>query len=424
MAGAQIAMGMHSMISTSLLVSWPVALCLSGCDEQSTQSANDSGQARDDSVPASVSAPVWEPGAESPLIAMHYMPWFNNPHTSTRGKKEWAHWAWSDDQVSHNPETVLKSGQRDVAALNYPLIGAYSSDNEAVVRYHFQLAKAVGIDAVFIIWYGPGSDTDELVPMLLDEAQAAGLKLAICYEEKLNWPPYRNPKNRAEIVETATDDLNYILEEYAGHPAYLYRGDQPFIYQFNFWGEGALGKQNILPDEWSQIFAALHQPVAYARQNLNPEYHPEIGGAYVWWTADDSYLQDFSEFSRDMVDAGKMDFFMTMAAPGFDDSGVNGWGHGPRVTPRNGIDIWEDTFSQAFDGNPEVIQLVTWNDFNEGTAIEPTMEEGYLYLDSLETWIGERTGRAVDLGDNHQPLEQYRKGANTMQLNELPDEIM
>ncbi|MGE9294594.1 MAG: endo-1,3-alpha-glucanase family glycosylhydrolase, partial [Puniceicoccales bacterium] len=232
-------------------------------------------------------------------------------------------------------------------------------------------------------------------------------------------PPYRTPNSRDEIVQSAKSDLNYILTKYADHPAYLHRDDEPFIYQFNYWGEGSLGKQNILPSEWSEIFSSLDRPIVYARQNLNPEYHPTIEGAYVWWTPDSTYLEDFSSFSRDMVDAGKMDFFMTMAAPGFDDSGVNGWGHGPRITNRQGVDIWQKTIKHAFEGNPEIIQIVTWNDFNEGTAIEPTREEGYLYLDSLETWIGERTGREINLNDNRLPLEHYRKNANRNQIHEF-----
>lgn len=364
--------------------------------------------------------PDWQPNTGKPLIAMHYMPWFNNPHTSQRGKSEWLHWSWSDSAIDRNPERLDPDGKREIASVHYPLIGPYSSDNQNVVRYHFRTAKSVGIDLVFVIWYGPGSETDELLPMLLEEASATGLKLAICYEEKLNWPPYRDPKNRAEIIQNASDDLNYILQHYSAHPAYLHRGSEPFIFQFNFWGDGPLGQQNLLPAEWDEVFAKLNQPITYARQNLNPEYHPTIEGAYIWWTDDDSYIEDFSSFSRALVDAGELDFFMTMAAPGFDDRGVNGWGNGPRVTPRDHLSIFEKTFEQAFVGDPEIIQLVTWNDFNEGTAIEPTLEKGYRYLNALETWIGERTGRTVNLDDNKEPFESYLETSTPAQKRQLP----
>ena len=362
---------------------------------------------------------TWTPSQDSPLFAVHYMPWFNNPETSERGRKEWSHWACTDGKTVNDPLLRDADGQRGIASVDYPLIGPYSSDDPDVVRYHFRTMRSVGIDAVFIIWYGPGSDTDQLVPMLLDEAERAGLRLAICYEEKLNWPEYRNPESRADIVNTATDDLNYILSEYSGHPAYLHRGQKPFIYQFNFWGEGDLGKNNILPAEWEQVFSSLDQSVAYARQNLNPEYHPEIGGAYVWWSEDESYLRDFAEYSRSMVDADRLEFFMTMAAPGFDDSGVNGWGHGARVSSDRGPGMLQKTLEIAVEGDPEVIQLVTWNDFNEGTALEPTVRFGYQYLDALEEFIASVTGRSAEFSDNRSALREYLKRASEKQRVEL-----
>lgn len=362
----------------------------------------------------------WTSGSSTPLIGMHYMPWYNNPHTSSRSISEWSHWEWTGQYVQHQPDRQDERGKRDIASVQYPLIGAYSSDNKEVVRYHMQTAKAAGIDVVFVIWYGPGSDTDELIPLLLNEAHSAGLKLAICYEEKLNWPPYRMPKSRSDIVSTTTEDLNYILENYVVHPAYLKRDNIPFIFQFNYWGEDDLGKRNLLPREWEEVFSSIKEPVVYARQNLNPEYHPDIAGAYVWWTPDESYLNDFSEYSRQLVDDKEMGFFMTMAAHGFDDSGVNGWGNGPRIHTQDSIETLDKTFEIAAKGNPEVIQLVTWNDFNEGTALEPTLENGFLYLDRVEQNIGKITGRPVDLQDNRIPFEEYMASASSSQLEEVP----
>ncbi|MGE9290903.1 MAG: hypothetical protein ACQKBT_07935, partial [Puniceicoccales bacterium] len=157
----------------------------------------------------------------------------------------------------------------------------------------------------------------------------------------------------------------------------------------------------------------------YARQNLNPEYHPAIEGAYVWWTEDESYLKDFAEYSRDMIDGEQLDFFMTMAAPGFDDSGVGGWGHQTRISSERGPAMLKKTLEIAVEGEPEVIQLVTWNDFNEGTALEPSTRFGFELLDQLELFIAECKGRESDLEDNRIPLRDYLKSANPNQLEEV-----
>lgn len=373
---------------------------------------------------ATVSNHVWNIPTEYPILAAHYMPWFSNPITAQSGSKHWSHWSWKDSKIDRDPESRKSDGLRDIASIQYPLIGPYSSDSPHVIRYHMKTAKAVGIDALFIIWYGPGSDTDKVVPMLLDEAEAQGLKIAICYEEKLNWAPYRKPESREEIVATATDDLNYVIDQYSYHPAYLKRGGKPFIYQFNYWGEDDMGPRSILPDEWSAIFQALDKPVVYARQNLSPQHHPNIDGAYLWWTTDESYIKDFASFSRHMIDEGQLEFFMSMVSPGFDDSGVNGWGEGSRVTPREGLSLLKDTFDRAWEHDPEVIQIVTWNDFNEGTVLEPTLENGFQYLDALETWWGEKTGRPVNLANNRDAFMEYLQFASPEErLEVLPEAL-
>ena len=39
---------------------------------------------------------------------------------------------------------------------------------------------------------------------------------------------------------------------------------------------------------------------------------------------------------------------------------------------------------KTLDQHPDVIQLITWNDYGEGTIIEPTVELGYLYLEMVQ----------------------------------------
>ena len=36
----------------------------------------------------------------------------------------------------------------------------------------------------------------------------------------------------------------------------------------------------------------------------------------------------------------------------------------------------------------DYLQLVTWNDFGEGTIFEPTLETGYTYLKTVQTFAG------------------------------------
>jgi hypothetical protein len=337
-------------------------------------------------------------------MAAHYLPWFG---TTRDGTARWSHWRWDQEGHQSDPAQVRPDGKRQIASRYYPLIGPYDSADPSVIRYHFATMKAAGIEIVLALWYGPGSDTDAVVPLLLEEAQRQGMKLAICYEEKLNFPPYRKPEFRGNVVESATADLRYLVQKYGSHPAYLHHAGETVIMQFNSVGACEIGPAYLTPTEWRRVLGAVAEKVLYVRQDLDLAFNPPLAGAYVWLEPAGSGRAAFAQAANQARSAGRLRMFMSSIYPGFDDSGVNGWGAGPRVTVRNGLDVLEGTMRDATAGSPDIVQIVTWNDFNEGTNVEPSVEEGFAYLDAIETWYGEATGRRVDLQDNRIPLQQY-----------------
>jgi hypothetical protein len=200
----------------------------------------------------------------------------------------------------------------------------------------------------------------------------------------------------------------------------LKRNGLPFILQFNSWGKGEIGPKLLTPAEWRDVFAQLPAPVFYARQNLDEEYHPPIPGAYVWWNSDAAWLRSVAGRADGLKKTGRLEFFMTMVCPGFDDTGVWGWGGGPRKEERFGLSTLKNTFDIATASHADMIQIVTWNDFSEGTAVEPSLENGFWYLDAIETWWGEKTGRPVDLADNRRPFADFAARASASETAELP----
>jgi hypothetical protein len=361
-----------------------------------------------------------------PYLVGHYMLWYSAPwgHANSVGDatdKQWSHWKWKGGQADHDPERRLPNGQRDIASVLYPLIGVYDSGSRAVMRYHLATMKAAGVSAVTLIWYGEGSTTDSRVPMFLDEAEKLDMRVAIMYEEKINFPGYRHPKDRDEMLRNATKDMQYIITKYGNHPAYLKRNGLPVIAQFNATGADEIGPHKLTPDEFSDIFATLPTKVAYIRQNMQEIYHPLLKGAYVWWAQDD-WPKKFAEKCVKLRSEGKLEFFMTTVCPGFDDTGVWGWGNGPRKSRGYGLDILKWTEDQALVGDPELVQLVTWNDFNESTCFEPTVQHGFEWLDQLETWWGQATGHPVDLKDNRAAFEEYKKTCSDTEKSEIPTE--
>ena len=79
------------------------------------------------------------------------------------------------------------------------------------------------------------------------------------------------------------------------------------------------------------------------------------------------------------------DYVVASAFPGFHDIYKEaGVGSSYGYLDSNDGETFEFTFQKALESNPDVIQVVTWNDYGEGTMVEPTLETGYKYLEIIQ----------------------------------------
>jgi len=141
--------------------------------------------------------------------------------------------------------------------------------------------------------------------------------------------------------------------------------------------------------DWGILFSGLSaKPIFITEDNT---LSPVTTSAYPWppmWASKggvltekalDDYLSAFYK------KAGFWDYCVASAFPGFNDiykeAGVSeGYGF---LDAREG-ETFKSTLQMALENNPDAIQLVTWNDYGEGTNIEPTEEYGYQYLEILQ----------------------------------------
>jgi hypothetical protein len=72
--------------------------------------------------------------------------------------------------------------------------------------------------------------------------------------------------------------------------------------------------------------------------------------------------------------------------PAFDDRRLRGQ-LGFRIAPRlDGVATYDRTWQVALDNRADYVLVTSWNEFFEGTAIEPTVEDGHTYLDATRRW--------------------------------------
>jgi hypothetical protein len=310
-------------------------------------------------------------------IYVHYMPWFETPATSGTGN--WGqHWTMANE----NPNIILANGRRQIASWFYPMIDPYDSDDRDVIDYHLLLMKYSGIDGVIVDWYGVHNVDDyplnkRNTDSLFNRVPNAGLQFGICYEDA----SLAQDKAIAGIdtVTAAQQDFEYLQSAYFGSNSYIKINNQPLLLDF-----GPQGLKTTA--DWQQAFSVLAaQPCL-----LSLEYAGGVTGSYgsgefAWVDAtDQANLQGFYQ-SR----APSLQTWFAGAYPGFQDFyKQGGWGNTLFLIAYNGTGTLQNCLSLAKTSGTNYLQLITWNDYGEGTMIEPTLDFNFTSLQTIQQYTG------------------------------------
>lgn len=310
--------------------------------------------------------------ASRPLLLAHYMPWYE----ADPAHKQWG-WHWTMNH--YHPEQIV-NGQSEAASHYRPLIGLYDSGDSDAVECQALLMKFAGIDGVLIDWYGTDAYLDystnhQHTLDIIDAVKKAGLKYAIVYEDA-SVPGMIADKRfpQTQAVAHAKSLLQWVQTTWFTDPAYLKEGDRPVFLDF--------GAGYYQGEQWNQIFAGLpHPPAFYTESNRRP---PAVG-AFDWPQPGKGTEGSFQEMDRFYTAAKSWPGFIPIAFPRFHDiyaqAGVQkSWG---KIEDREGK-TYEETLERALKSGASLIQLATWNDWGEGTQIEPSVEFGYRDLEATQ----------------------------------------
>lgn len=313
------------------------------------------------------------PGAASLPVYMHYMPWFETPETSANGE-----WGWHWTMNTRNPDVIDASGRRDIAAHQYPLIGPYASNDPDVIEYHLHLMKLSGVDGVLINWYGvagTNGDIDMLLrnsKALIDRLEAFDMEFAVVLEDRF-----------AAGAHDTMQNMAYLRDQYLTHPAYIRDDstDRPLVLIF--------GPITVTDSgAWAKIAEEAGEPIDL----LSLWYNDRAGGAatgqYAWVYQDQGTTNHLSHLENFYtLKAPSLNVVGGIAYPGFDDFYAEGGaGAGYFEIPAQGGQTLTATLALAAEHQTEIdfLQLVTWNDFGEGTMFEPTAEHGFDALTHIQ----------------------------------------
>ena len=248
----------------------------------------------------------------------------------------------------------------------------YSSHDPAVIARQMKEAKAMGITGFVVDWYGDRQPfIDRSYQLLQEQAGKNKFKVAMMYDET-------NQEDGATdeaIADFTMFHDTYLTTKSPGYKAYLTYQGRPVIFIFPKGGHTDWDKVRALVNTWAPSPLLI-------QENLPDEYANDFAGFYTWvQPGQQGWKQDGSNWGEQYLD----NFYRTMgtkypdkivvggAWASFDDSKAS-WGLNRHIAPRCG-QTFQDTFNEwrkvfSPDNAPPFVLVETWNDHEEGTAIE------------------------------------------------------
>ncbi|HEY2667689.1 MAG TPA: hypothetical protein VGK51_12700 [Actinomycetota bacterium] len=289
---------------------------------------------------------VGVPNSGPGKVGVFYYPWYGTPTSTGTG---WKHW----DQGGHTPPY-------DIGSSYYPARGPYASTDPAVVDAQMAELAGAGVNQVIVSWWGQGTYEDQALAVVQNAAAAHGLEVAIHLE------PYGTRHT------TGLSDVSYLVAK----GIKVFYAYQATIENSSFWAAIRAQNANIT------LFA-----------NGSPSYTKGGQGGLINFALlggfDGIYTYDPINFSGSdfaplcaLARANRLQCAPSVA-PGFD---------GTRATtltvtrPRLGGATYDSMWAGAIAAAPEIITVTSYNEWHEGTQIEPAKpfcipNQGSCYLD-------------------------------------------
>jgi hypothetical protein len=271
-----------------------------------------------------------------------------------------------------------------------------------------------GITGVVIDWYGPADDTEPTTLAWLAAAQNhPNFKVMIMIDKGA---VRLSPCSGCTPQQTVIYLTNYVLQHYATSPAYATVNGKPLITEFD------LDKNYTL--DWSAIQAATSANIAWIFQGSSGFSHPVTSGSYSWMHATSTvYGMDYLTKFYNAAMAAPQQMSWGAGYKGFNDT-LASWTLN-RVVGQQCGQTWLQTFSMLNSyynsGNQlPILQLVTWNDYEEGTEVESGIDNCLTVSASISGSILNWNVKGYENTVDHYVVYFSADNQNLLELNTVP----
>ena len=237
------------------------------------------------------------------------------------------------------------------------------------MRQHIAWAKAAGITGFLVSWKSTVA-LDRRLQQLTDVAQEENFKLGIVYEG-LDFS--RNPLGAGKVAA----DLDYFIQHFASRkPFQLY--SRPLVIWSGTWEYSTLDVASVTQGRRNSLFILASEKNADGYLRVADLVD---GDAYYWSSVNPDTMSGYQSKLAGMSEVvhEHHGIWIPPAAPGFDARLVGG----TSVVDRKNGDTLRTQINTAMTSSPDVLGIISWNEFSENSYIEPSEQYGAKYLDVL-----------------------------------------
>lgn len=311
---------------------------------------------------------------EAPEVLIHYMTWYGDKNA---GEDSLRHWRFGH--------------------ANTPRIGTYDSHKKSTIYYHLLLAWSAGIDGVVV------NVKDEYDRIGLDVVQATVQELDSLSDQGFDFKLAVSFDDQGFDLEAPLDTTLFKLDQFKrkyvdGNPHYLRYNQKPIFYSFDYPNKFITAKG--LANSMDSVFGSDEVLLIWNTFGEGENTQDYVDAFYPWvqpggeWLADGSnWGKPYLDYFYDQINKFEDNTYQFSGGgvwPGFDDRKNTSWG-GDRLISRSGGATYDSTWMYIHDYQGEIpmkyVMIETWNDWNEGTEIEPSVENGFQNLLQTESNI-------------------------------------
>ena len=279
--------------------------------------------------------------------------------------------------------------------LETPLLGQYSSRDPVVISKHIDWASGHGIDFLVVSWWGPDSFPDTVLRnYILTNSLVKDIKIVIFYET-LGRLKVKEAGQKIELDDenrkTLLSDFAY-LARYFAHPSYLRVDGKCAVVIYSAWifegdVEGTLAEMRDSMQRAGCPLFIIGDVVYWHSPDRKMLKLYDAVTAYSMYISIPEVLSDFEnkvswkygEWSEATNALGVG--FIPSAIPGFDDRAIR-MGHIP--LPKSTERFRKQLIIARQYTNINTILITTFNEWHESTNIEPSVKDGFSYLQVLK----------------------------------------